>query len=239
MRTLILATNVTLLTTAAVMAQDSTQTSVDWPGRYVGVMPCASCPGIDTALTINEAGFYTLDETYREEKDGTFQSEGEFAWDKAGRTIQLKGKDEQRVFLIGKGMAWMVGSDGKPDDNHPLTKLDEFNGSGAQLYVWPDSVVAKDGKASFEGLMNFDHEAEGGHRSLSATFVIDCVKGEIDMPKVSYFAQTDAKGEALHTQENNAGNSAPIPQDSYDVTAQAMAAYCPAWGRTASPRRAY
>ncbi|MDO5528022.1 MAG: copper resistance protein NlpE [Paracoccus sp. (in: a-proteobacteria)] len=226
MRKILLTASLTLLAAGAGFAQHNTRNSVDWDGRYVGTMPCASCPGIETTLTINEAGFYTLAETYLEEDDGDFLSEGTFEWDADGSTIQLEGDDEQRAFLIGEGMAWMVGSDGTPDDAHPLVKLTEYNGAGAQLYVDPDSVEQDGGKVSFDGLINFEHEAEGGHRSLSATFQIDCAKGEVMMPRVSYFAGTDAQGEPLHEAQENDESWAPIPSDSDDVIAQAKAAYC-------------
>lgn len=225
MKTSIIALGMTLLAGAAV-AQDTTRTSVDWEGRYVGTLPCASCPGIETALTINEAGFYTLDETYLEEAEGNFLSEGEFTWDTSGSVIALKGEDEQRSFFIGEGMAWMVSAYGKTDDDHTLTKLTEFNGAGAQLYVDPQSVSDTDGKPTFDGLMNFEHETQGGHRSLRATFQINCATREVDMPSVSYFPELDAKGETLYKTEDNAGSWTPIPQAEDDVMAQAMASYC-------------
>ena len=216
-----------MLTAMTAAAADSTRSSVDWEGRYTGLVPCASCPGIDMALTINEAGFYTLAETYREEKDGSFASDGTFTWDAAGERITLNGKDENRVFKIGEGAAWMVGADGQMDESHPLTKLVEYNGAGQQLYVDPSSIEEKDGLLSFSGLMNFEHPVEGGHRSLSADFVLNCATKQADMPSVSYFSDLDAGGEKLAEAPSNAGNWTPIPQGEDDVLAQMADARCP------------
>ncbi|MFU8831928.1 MAG: copper resistance protein NlpE N-terminal domain-containing protein, partial [Wenzhouxiangella sp.] len=35
---------------------DSSRLSLDWVGTYSGVVPCASCPGIETSITLNDDG---------------------------------------------------------------------------------------------------------------------------------------------------------------------------------------
>lgn len=90
---------------------DTTETSVDWNGTYTGKLPCASCPGIETTLTLNSDKTYTLDENYLEEKEGKFNSKGTFEFDPSGSYITLKNsadKDENRVFFIGENQAWMA-----------------------------------------------------------------------------------------------------------------------------------
>lgn len=225
MKKLCLTAALSFIAAGAALA-DSTRDSVDWDGRYTGVLPCASCPGIQTELTINPAGFYTLKETYLEEKDGTFTSEGEFTWNAEGNQITLKEKDGERVFLVSEGSAWAIGADGKLNEDYQLDKLMEFNGAGQQLYVSPTSIVLDDGKLAFSGILNFEHEAEGGHRSLTADFVIDCAGNKVDMPKVAYFKDVDAGGEKLHEAADNAGNWAPIPADKDDVLNQMAKASC-------------
>lgn len=89
MRKVFITTAVSALMTNAALAE-SARDSVDWDGHYVGTLPCASCPGIETDLTIRKGGRYILTETYLEEKDGHFYSQGEFTWNNAGNQVTLK-----------------------------------------------------------------------------------------------------------------------------------------------------
>jgi hypothetical protein len=34
-------------------AGDTSRTSLDWPGTYTGVLPCADCEGIETTITLS------------------------------------------------------------------------------------------------------------------------------------------------------------------------------------------
>lgn len=229
--TTMLAATCLLALPGVALAQDGhgTRDAVDWEGRYIGDLPCADCPGIETQLTINEAGFYTLKETYLESEDSDFETEGEFEWNADGSQISLKG-DDDRIFMIGEGQAWMVGEDGKRDEAYALTKQQEFNGDGAQLYVDPNSVSTDevDGAthAKFDGLWNFEHEMEGGHKSIRAVMEINCKTHELDMPVVAYFKDIDAGGEMIHETGDNADNWTPIPVSKDDVIRQAAEMYC-------------
>ena len=90
---------------------DTTENSVDWNGIYVGTLPCASCPGIETKLTLNADKTYVLESNYLEEKDGKFTDKGNFEFSKDGSFITLKdAKDpnESKVFFVGEGKVWMA-----------------------------------------------------------------------------------------------------------------------------------
>lgn len=86
---------------------DSSMTSVDWAGTYYGVMPCADCPGLETALTLELDGTYELQTRYQERGDSIYVDKGSFTWDDTGGNITLLGSDgvqykvgENRVFLL-------------------------------------------------------------------------------------------------------------------------------------------
>lgn len=225
MKTLTFALGATILTAAGAFA-DTTRDSVDWEGRYVGTLPCASCPGIDTTLILNEAGFYTLEEVYLEEKDGALTTEGKFEWNADGTRITLDENGDKRVYAIGEGKAWGVGADGAPNEDYVLHQLIEFNGDGQQLLVDPETMEKDGDKLEFEGLMNFEHRTEAGHKSLHAEFVIDCEKGEVDMPAVAYFKDHDGRGDIVQSVEDNSGNWQPLSDSEDDVLAQMGRAHC-------------
>lgn len=221
-----------LLFPAFVSAQDmhGTRDAVDWEGRYTGTLPCASCPGIVTTLTINEAGFYTLKETYLGKKGQTFHSKGKFVWDKAGTRITLKEKDK-RSYQVGEGFMRQTYADGKPAGaDYLLRRQDEFSGDGQQMYVNPESIEHISGKGTelvrFDALLNFEHRMQGGHKSLTASVEIDCRGRTVDLPVIAYFAQHDAEGKKLDSSNDNAGNKLHLSEESEDVFAQAAKAYC-------------
>jgi len=72
-------------------APDSSRTSLDWPGRYTGVVPCADCEGIETTLVLRDDQRYALTTRYLGEQDTGRTLEGRFDWDEAGGTIALAG----------------------------------------------------------------------------------------------------------------------------------------------------
>ena len=103
--------------TAKVADGHTTQNSVDWNGTYSGKLPCASCPGIETKLTLNEDNTYTLEENYLEEKDGKFSEKGKFAFSSDGSFVTLSpepaDKDGlKRVYFITEGAVYQAQKEG-------------------------------------------------------------------------------------------------------------------------------
>ena len=198
-------------------------------GRYIGILPCASCPGIRNELTVNQAGYFTLKEVYLDREHSTFRSKGTFTRDKSGTRITLSGK-EKRVYLMRNDQLCQLNADGEPVEAYCLTRQDEFNGGGQQLFVAPESIKTSMGDAGkvvrFEALMNFEHRMQGGHKSLTATMEIDCAKNEVDMPVITYFAKHDAEGKRLADTTTNGGNPLPIQDSDDDVISQAARLYC-------------
>lgn len=76
--------------------------SLDWAGSYQGILPCASCEGIKTTLTLSADGQFQLQSIYLgEEPDNEFNETGRFSWDTRGGKIRLESESqENRWFRV-------------------------------------------------------------------------------------------------------------------------------------------
>ncbi|UOO82293.1 copper resistance protein NlpE [Uruburuella testudinis] len=74
------------------------RTALDWAGTYQGTLPCASCSGIRTTLTLQDNGRYRLHEAYLDNPQSVFDSNGTFSWNAQGDSITLFG-DGRRYFV--------------------------------------------------------------------------------------------------------------------------------------------
>ena len=91
-----------------------TITNASWPGTYSGTIPCASCPGIDTELTLLADNTYELKQVYQDEKKLETKNQGSFTWMPDSLGIELKGlKDMSGKFLMQDKQLVMLNMDGK------------------------------------------------------------------------------------------------------------------------------
>ncbi|MCK9505167.1 MAG: copper resistance protein NlpE [Porticoccaceae bacterium] len=95
---------------SAIATGDNSRNALDWAGTYQGVLPCASCPGIETTLVLNSDQRYQLTRYYRDEKDSPFQETGSFAWDSSGGEIILQ--DGSR-YLVGENQLFLLDQQGE------------------------------------------------------------------------------------------------------------------------------
>ena len=125
-------------TTTEVVPQDSaevmevsdghtTENSVDWNGTYKGTIPCASCPGIESTLTLNTDKTYVLESSYIGEKKQNFVDKGTFEFSKDGSFITLKddpAPNESKVFFVGENQVFMAEKvgDRSMKEDYKLTK---------------------------------------------------------------------------------------------------------------------
>lgn len=107
-------TQTTVVEQEAFTGQDghTTQNSVDWDGTYQGVIPCADCPGIEVTIVLNPDGTFQRQDVYQDKADGTLKETGTFTWDKSGRIVTLKGKDQISQFQVREGNMVMLDTDG-------------------------------------------------------------------------------------------------------------------------------
>lgn len=91
---------VTTPESSALPLADTSQNALDWDGVYHGVLPCASCEGIDTRLTLHQDGRYQLVSVYLgKAPDNRFEQVGNFHWDAQGRTIQLDATNADPIYF--------------------------------------------------------------------------------------------------------------------------------------------
>ncbi|PZX53162.1 copper resistance protein NlpE [Algoriphagus chordae] len=95
--------------------QDNSATSLDWNGTYEGIVPCASCEGIETRLTLNTDLTYKLVTNYLGRNDALEQENtGSFTWDKTGSIITLaKVAQGPRQYKVGENRIWQLDMKGK------------------------------------------------------------------------------------------------------------------------------
>jgi hypothetical protein len=215
----------------ASQAQDSTRTSVDWPGYYRAAAPCRGCAGRDAWVRLNDAGgklFVEIVESRAGARPHTRRFAGAGHWRKDGSIIDADGKSGRRSLFVGENFLVLAapGTQPKGDGAPVLRKQDVYAGSGQQLLVDAATLRKMDGdRRAFEGLINFEHRAEGGHKSLMARFLVACGAKLYSMPRVGYFAGDFATGKLIYSTPKNDNPPQPFATGD-DVMAQAAKAYC-------------
>jgi uncharacterized lipoprotein NlpE involved in copper resistance len=96
-------------------AGDNSQTSLDWAGTYFNTLPCASCEGIETWVTLKQDGTFELKTNYLGLNDAREEIfTGNFSWDKSGGSIQLEGLigGAPGKYKVGENQIWHLDQDG-------------------------------------------------------------------------------------------------------------------------------
>lgn len=100
-------------TETAVVDTHTTQNSVDWEGVYEGILPCADCEGIQTAVELKADNTFKKSEEYLGEEDAKFETTGAFFWDKTGSIVVLENKEgEKESYRVGEGSLTMLDAEG-------------------------------------------------------------------------------------------------------------------------------
>ncbi len=101
-------------TQASNMTNDNSRTSLDWPGVYQGLIPCADCESIKTRITLHKDGTFARSIIYQGKPDGQFNDQGTFSWDDAGGKITLIDKQGQsQSYLVGEGRLFHLDQQGQ------------------------------------------------------------------------------------------------------------------------------
>lgn len=92
----------------------SSRNALDWAGTYSGVLPCASCPGIETVITLREDGTFERSMLYIDEAPLPKTENGTFAWDDAGQKISLDtGGTERQQYQVGENALFHLDQNGQ------------------------------------------------------------------------------------------------------------------------------
>lgn len=104
------------ITAPAVPDGHSAENALDYEGTYLGTVPCASCEGIVTAVTLNKDKSFLLSEEYKGGKEpGTFDSKGTYEINGNIATLKFTGEDANRVvkFHVGENQLFMLDANDK------------------------------------------------------------------------------------------------------------------------------
>ena len=89
---------------------DTSQNSLDWAGSYEGVLPCASCEGIQTLITLQADNRFVQETVYLGKDEKIFKLIGKAVWDDKGQKITL---DDGTQYLVGENQLIMLDTEGK------------------------------------------------------------------------------------------------------------------------------
>lgn len=104
-----------LINEPVLSSPDNSQTALDWTGTYFNVLPCASCEGIETWLTLNPDQSFELKTNYLGLNDAREEIfTGKFTWNEGGSIIQLLGLigDTPGKYKVGENQIWHLDQEG-------------------------------------------------------------------------------------------------------------------------------
>lgn len=125
---------------------DNFQTTINFGGSYFGVLPCASCPGINTLITINTDGTYEKTVEYLASNDIPETTKGKFTLDKTRQVITMG----EHSYLVAENQLFTLDEnykkiEGELAENYILTKtelepaLDSNEGYTLQVFTGNDN----------------------------------------------------------------------------------------------------
>src|SRR5690554_1940045 len=95
----------------------NSRNALDWAGIYSGVLPCASCPGIETEITLHSDGTFERSRLYQDEAVASETDKGTFAWNKAGSKIELNTDGDETVeYQVGENQLFRLDRHGQRID---------------------------------------------------------------------------------------------------------------------------
>ncbi|MDT3337497.1 copper resistance protein NlpE [Shewanella sp. SP1S1-7] len=89
---------------------DTSQNSLDWAGSYEGVLPCASCEGIQTLITLQSDNSFVQETVYLGKDEKILKLMGKAAWDEKGQKITL---EDGTQYLVGENQLIILDTEGK------------------------------------------------------------------------------------------------------------------------------
>ncbi|MCS6118751.1 copper resistance protein NlpE [Shewanella baltica] len=96
--------------TKTVPVGDTSQNSLDWAGSYEGVLPCASCEGIQTLITLQSDNSFVQETVYLGKDEKILKLMGKAAWDEKGQKITL---EDGTQYLVGENQLIMLDTEGQ------------------------------------------------------------------------------------------------------------------------------
>ena len=117
----------TQTTTAAAPDMHTAETSLDYLGTYEGTLPAADCPGIQTTLTLDPDGTYTLHMKYID-RDAEFDEKGVFSVKENLLTLTQLDDGSEEYYKVEENRLRMLDAEKQPvtgalAENYVLQKI--------------------------------------------------------------------------------------------------------------------
>ncbi len=181
-----------ITTNKSVLNADNSRTSIDWPGIYLGILPCADCEGIKIQIELKEDYSYSQRTQYIGKSDSIFQEKGRFVWNDAGGVITLDNSNHQS-YQVGENVLFHPDKNGNRitgdlSENYTLKKEKvEITGKNWKLIRLNGQPVKLANREPFI-ILNEDFSVNGNSSCNSFNGKYDLTNG--NRIKFSPFAMT-------------------------------------------------
>jgi heat shock protein HslJ len=91
----------------------NSKNSLDWAGSYSGVVPCASCPGIETRVTLHADGTFDRSMLPIDESPIPNTDSGTFTWNAAGSKVTLGAGNDVQQYQVGENRLFKLDRNGE------------------------------------------------------------------------------------------------------------------------------
>ncbi len=91
----------------------NSRNSLDWAGGYSGVVPCASCPGIETRITLHADGTFDRSMHFIDESPIPNTDNGTFTWDTAGSKVTIDEDNHGQQYQVGENRLFHLDRSGE------------------------------------------------------------------------------------------------------------------------------
>ena len=175
-----------------ILTGDNSMTSLDWPGTYFGVLPCADCEGIKIQIVLSEDLTFILKNQYIGKSDSVFHETGKFIWNDTGSAVTLDNPNRQ-IYQVGENVLFHLDKNGKRITGDLANKyLLEKQKSELTGKYW--KLVQLNGKplkeTNREPFIRFSADMGVNGNSSCNSFNGSCELSEGNKIKISPFAMT-------------------------------------------------
>ncbi len=95
-----------------VVKEHNAKNSLDWDGKYEGVLPCADCEGIKYIVELKKDGNFFIEQEYLG-RETVYQDEGFYKWDASGNVLHLNSNVSPLVLKVEENRLKVLDQEGK------------------------------------------------------------------------------------------------------------------------------
>lgn len=211
---------------------DNSLTSLDWPGIYEGILPCADCEGIKTTIQIDTNKTFEVNTVYLgKDKPLKQAKKGTFSWNASGGSITLDGiTDGPNQYLVGENKLIQLDMQGQRITGNLASKYELAKLSGPVSNV-PDALLIEtywklteimgkpvsgqaDGKREAHVILKKEKnrvQGHGGCNAFSGTYELK------DLGRISFSAMASTKMACPNLDQESAFMSVFQKADGYII----------------------